>query len=169
MKQNHTLGHVKDLAVMGVMVAIIEVAKMQLAFIPNVELVSLLIILFSLYLGRKIYFVIAAFVLIEGILFGFGIWWIMYLYAWPLLATLTLLLKKHANAWTYSFLSGIFGLLFGALCSIPYFVTGGIAGGFGYWIAGIPYDLIHGVSNFIICLTLFKPLHRVLNRLKNEI
>ena len=153
---------------MGAMVAILEVAKIQLAFIPNVELVSLLIILFTLYLGKKTYFVIAAFVLIEGILYGFGTWWIMYLYAWPLLATLTLLFQKHKNVWTYSFLSGLFGLLFGALCSIPYFVMGGFSGGFGYWIAGIPYDLIHGVSNFIICLLLFNPLHKVLNRLKNE-
>lgn len=168
MNAKRTSAHIKDLAIMGAMVAIIEVAKIQLAFIPNVELVSLLTILFTLYLGKKIYFVIAAFVLIEGILYGFGIWWIMYLYAWPLLATLTLLFQKHKKVWTYSFLSGIFGLLFGALCSIPYFVTGGFSGGFGYWIAGIPYDLIHGVSNFIICMLLFKPLHRVLNRLKNE-
>ncbi len=169
MNKKKTSTHIKDLAIMGAMVAIIEVAKLQLAFIPNVELVSLLIILFTLYLGKKIYFVLAAFVLIEGVLYGFGTWWFMYLYTWPLLATLTLLLRKQKSVWTFSFLSGLFGLLFGALCSITYFFISGWAGGFSYFIAGIPYDLIHGASNFIICLVLFKPLHRALNRLKNDI
>lgn len=38
--------------------------------------------------------------------------------------------------------------------------------GFSWWIAGIPYDLIHGVSNFILCIILFKPLNKVLTRIK---
>ena len=79
----------KDIAITGMMIAIIEVAKNALAFIPNVELVSLLVILFTLYFGKKILFVIPAFILLEGCIYGFGLWWIMYLYVWPLLALIT--------------------------------------------------------------------------------
>ena len=42
---------VRDIAITGMMIATIEVAKNALAFIPNVELVSLLVILFTLYFG----------------------------------------------------------------------------------------------------------------------
>lgn len=158
-----------DLAVMGLMVAVIEVTKLQMSFLPNIEPVSLLIILFTLYLGRKVSFVIAAFVCIEGVLYGFGVWWVVYLYIWPLLAGLTLLFRKHENVWVFSTMSGVFGLLFGALSSIPYFFIGGISGGFAYWISGIPFDLAHGAGNFILCLLLFHPLNKALKRLKQEI
>ena len=39
---------IKDIATMGMMVAILEVVKFALMFLPNVELVSLMIILFTL-------------------------------------------------------------------------------------------------------------------------
>ena len=29
---------------------------------------------------------------------------------------------------------------------------------FTWWIAGIPYDILHGISNFAACLVLYKPL-----------
>ena len=63
----------KDIAITGMMIAIIEVAKNALAFIPNVELVSLLIILYTLYFGRKILLVIPTFILLEGCIYGFGL------------------------------------------------------------------------------------------------
>lgn len=152
----------------GMMVAMIEAAKTALAAIPNVELVSLLIILFTLFFGKKIIYVIGAFVLVEGLIYGFGIWWVMYLYAWPLLAYVTWLFRKQTSVWVFAAVSGVFGLLFGALCSIPYFFIGGWNMGFSWWIAGIPYDLIHGVSNFVVCLILFVPLRKVLGKLNTE-
>lgn len=152
----------------GMMVAMIEAAKTALAAIPNVELVSLLIILFTLFFGKKIIYVIGAFVLVEGLIYGFGIWWVMYLYAWPLLAYVTWLFRKQTSVWVFAAVSGVFGLLFGALCGIPYFFIGGWNMGFSWWIAGIPYDLIHGVSNFVVCLILFVPLRKVLGKLNTE-
>lgn len=157
----------RDIVIIGMMVAMLEAAKLSLAAIPNVELVSFLIVLFTLFFGPKILYVIGAFVLIEGILYGFGIWWIMYLYAWPLLALVTWIFRRQKSVWVFAAVSGVFGLLFGALCSIPYFFIGGWSMGFSWWIAGIPYDLIHGVSNFIVCLILFVPLRKVLSRLEN--
>lgn len=158
---------IKDIVVIGVMVAMLEGGKLALAVLPNIEVVSLFTILFTLFFGRKIIYALGTFILVEGILYGFGIWWVMYLYAWPLLALVTALLRKQQNrAWVFAVLSGVFGLSFGALCSIPYFFMGGWPMGFSWWIAGIPYDLIHGVSNFILCIILFKPLNKVLTRIK---
>ena len=33
------------------------------------------------------------------------------------------------------------------------------------WVAGIPYDLTHCVGNFVFTLTLYRPLHRVMEKL----
>lgn len=152
----------KDIALIGMMIATIEVAKNALAFLPNVELVSFLIILYTLYFGKRIFAVIPAFVLLEGTIYGFGLWWIMYLYVWPLLAVFTLLLRKQDSVWVFSTLSALFGLFFGALCAIPYIFLSGIKGAFAWWVAGIPFDVVHCISNFILCLILFVPMRKVL-------
>lgn len=157
--------NVKNIALLGVMIAILEVAKTVLAFLPNVELVSLLIVLYTLYLGKRVFFVVPAFVLIEGCIYGFGLWWIMYLYTWPLLAVLTMLFKKQDSVWFWSILSGMFGLFYGALSSISYLFLGGFQTAFSWWIAGIPFDIIHCVANFVLCLILFQPLQNVMRRM----
>lgn len=153
---------VYDIVIIGMMTAALESAKMALSFVLNVELVTLLIILFTLTIGKRVYYAIAAFVLVEGILYGFGIWWIMYVYMWPMLAFVTWLLRKQKDTFCFALLSGVFGLGFGAMCSIPYLFIGGIHTAFAWWVSGIPFDMIHGVSNFVLMLVLYKPLRRVL-------
>ena len=157
----------RDITIMALMVAIIEVSKVALAQVPNVELTSFWIIMFTLYFGPRIFYVIPVFILIEGLMYGFGLWWIMYLYAWPMLALVVLLLRKMNTAWDWSFVSGLFGLLFGFLCAIPYIFTSGFAGAVAWWIAGIPWDLVHGIANFIIMLVLYKPIKLVMAKMQN--
>ena len=160
---------VKDICLIAMMSAVIQVCKSVLAFIPNVELVTFWIIIFTLYLGKRIFFAIPVFVLIEGMIYGFGLWWIMYLYTWPLLAIVTLVLRKMDSALMWSMLAGVYGLLFGFFCAIPYIFIGaagtdlsnGLRTAFAWWVAGIPWDLVHGVSNFFIMLVLYHPITRV--------
>lgn len=167
-KQNNSKLTIKDITIMALMVAIIEVCKFALAHIPNVELTSFWIIMFTLYFGKRIFYIIPVFILIEGAVYGIHLWWIMYLYAWPLLAIVTLLLRKMKGAWEWSMVSGIFGLMFGFLCAIPYIFTSGIYGAFAYWVAGIPFDLIHGIANFLIMLVLYTPLNTVMSKMSKD-
>ena len=69
----------KDVTLIGMMIAIIEVCKIVMAGIPNVELTSFLLILFAVYFGKKVLLVIPAFILIEGLMYGFGLWWLQFL------------------------------------------------------------------------------------------
>ena len=170
--RQRTVLSTSDITTIALMVAIIEACKIVLAGIPNVELTTFWVILFTLHLGKRIAYVIPAFILIEGAMYGFGLWWVMYLYSWPLLALIVWKLRSMDSAIAWSILSGTFGLLYGALCSIPYFAIGtvgeglesGLASGFAWWIAGIPFDLIHGIANFILMLTLFTPVNRMLKK-----
>ena len=64
---------------------------------------------------------------------------------------------------------GFFGLFFGLFCSIPYYFIGGPKVGFAWWIAGIPYDLVHCVANFVISVVLFKPLDMALTKIRQSL
>lgn len=165
---------IKDITYVGLMLALIEVCKTALSFLPNIELTSFWIIMFMLYMGGKTYVVIPAFILFEGCIYGFGLWWLMYLYAWPLLAFVTWLFRRQDSVVFWSVVSSVFGLLFGALCSIPYFFIGMLSGGvrtglimqLNWWIAGIPWDIVHGVGNFVLMFVLYKPVSNVMKRFK---
>ena len=164
---------VQDIALIGMMVAIIEVCKVVLMGLPNIELTTFWIIMFSIYFGNKVLWVVPVFTLIEGAMFGFHIWWVMYLYMWPFLALLARCLRKIDSVWVYSILSGMYGLLFGFFCAIPYVVIGtaeegimnGLYSGFTWWVAGIPYDLLHGIGNFVLMFVLYKPIRNIMNKL----
>ena len=49
---------VRDITLIGVMVAVIEVCKVTMAALPNIELTTFWIIMFTLFLGRKSIFAI---------------------------------------------------------------------------------------------------------------
>lgn len=163
----------KDIAYIALMIALIEVCKSALLFLPNIELTSFWIIMFMLYYGRKTYLVIPAFILVEGCLYGFGLWWLMYLYAWPLLALITWIFRKQDSAIFWSVVSSVFGLSFGFLCSFPYFFIGLSSGGvksgfvtqFTWWVAGIPWDIVHGVGDFVIMFVLYKPISMAMKKI----
>lgn len=159
---------IRDIAIIGVMSAIIIVAQVALAFLPNIELVSLLIILCTLVLGTKSIFIVYVFVMVEGMLYGFGMNWVNYMYVWTILFIIVMLFRKIHSTIFWAIVSGFYGLSFGALCSIPYFLTGGIASGFAYWVAGIPFDIAHGIGNFGAAIVLFYPLYTLLDKVSKR-
>jgi energy-coupling factor transport system substrate-specific component len=153
----------------GMQAAVLLVLQVALRFIPNVEIVSLLIILYTLIFGRKTIYTIYVFVFLEGIVYGIGLWWFNYLYVWLVLYMITLIFHKNNSAFYWAVISGSFGLSFGLLCSIPYFITGGLPSGFAYWVNGILFDLVHGLGNFIAAITLYKPLYYILDKLNKQL
>ena len=155
----------RDIVIVAMMSAILFVAQVSLSFVPNIELVTLLIIVYTLILGHKTIFAIYVFALLEGLFYGFGTWWIMYLYVWTVLYLVVRAFKKQEGVLGWSLLGGFFGLFFGTLCSIPYFFIGGIGAGIAWWVAGLPYDILHGVGNFIVILCLFKPIYGIVEKL----
>ena len=152
-------------ALSGILGAVLLVSQIALAPLPNVEVVSLLVVLFTLVLGRYMGYTLAVFVLLEGVYYGFGMWWISYLYIWAILAVVAYVFRKMDSRLGWALLCGFYGLIFGTLTSIPYFITGGIGGGIAYIVSGIPFDLIHAVSNFLLAFLLLPVLRKLLKKL----
>lgn len=155
----------RELTSLAVFAALLIALQVGLSFLPNIELVTLLIILMTKHFGWKSMLSVWVFVLVEGLIYGVHIWWINYLYIWPLLVILVMIFRRLDHPLPWGILAGGYGLLFGTLCSIPYFLTGGWGAGFGYIISGIPFDLIHCVSNFILVLLLYKPMNIFLKKI----
>lgn len=148
----------RELVIMGVLTAIVFLGQVVWSFLPNVELVTLLFIIYALVFGKKVFLMIYVFVFLEGILYGFGLWWINYLYIWSLQAAVTLFFRKERSVLFWSILSGIYGISFGAFCAIPYLFMGGLSSAFAYWVSGVAFDIPHCIANVVLCLVLFKPV-----------
>ena len=153
------------LCLMAIMGVVLAASKEALAFLPNFELVTLLLIMFTLCFGRYVIGALGVFLLLEGLLYGFGLWWAMYLYVWPLLAGLAWLFRWMDKAWQWALLAGGYGLCFGSLCALAYLPLGGASMALAWAIAGLPFDFIHAGANFLLALVLYRPLRTALDRL----
>lgn len=149
--------------------AIAYVSQIALSFLPNIEVVSVLFLVYTRIFGRKALFPIYVFVLLEGIFYGFGSWWIMYLYVWAVLFGITMLFRKNDSFLFWAILCGAFGLCFGALCAVTQGIMFGIGSGIAYFINGIPFDIAHCIGNFFTTLALYKPLSFLLGKVKKEL
>ena len=145
--------------------AILVIVQVAFSFLPNIEFVSLLIILYTLVFEKRTVVIIYLFALLEGILYGFGVWWIMYLYVWTILYFIVRIMRSNESVVIWAVVGGGFGFAFGALCAIPYAIAGGIGAGIAWWTAGILFDIFHGLGNFVIILILFKPVYYIVKRL----
>ena len=60
------------------------------------------------------------------------------------------------------------------ICSFFYTVVGAVDGGirsglyagFTWWVAGIPWDIAHGIGNFVLMLVLFHPVKSVMKKFR---
>lgn len=169
-KKRQQLG-ARDIAYMAMMAVLLEVGKIALDWAANIEIVSFLLIIFTLYFGWKVIPPVLIFATIECLRFGFGPWTVTYYYVWGILVAAVLLTKKFGRSLKkgsvlfYSILSGLFGLLFGGFCSLYTLVLGGFKVMIAWWISGIVFDLIHCAGNFVICLVLFYPVNKAMSKI----
>lgn len=143
--------------------------KFAMASIPNIEPVSLLLIIYAVVLGADAIYPLITYIFLEILIYGFGFWSLGYFYMWPLLILVSTILFKMSNnynTWLWASISGLYGLFFGALYIPLYIISVDPMFALSWWISGIPYDIIHGISNFILCLALFNPLTNTLLKLK---
>ena len=107
---------------MGALMFAFQVA---LSGIPNVHITAMLIILTAVFFGWRCMYSIAVFIMLEGFFWGFAMWWFCYWYLWPILGIAAVLMRKNDSSLVWATVAAVHGLIFGALCSIPYLFIGG--------------------------------------------
>jgi len=168
----------KRICLLAVLIATLTGGKTAIAFIPNVEIVTALFIVYALVFGwRNTVLVSIIFVLIEILIWGFMPWWVLlYFIYWPLLVTAVAFLpRKNTNLrLVLAIVTGIvFTVGFGVLSTfIEIIFMGGLETGL-FWrffyfryIAGIPFFTAHIVSNAVILPKLIPVLYRTLKKLQ---
>ena len=156
---------VRELVLFALLGTVMFAGKMAMAGLPNIEPVSLLVILYTLAFGRKALWSIYLYVALECVVWGLNTWSISYLYVWFLLYLASRLLRKMDSPLGWAVVSGSFGLFFGLLCAPVQLCIGGWTYAVSWWISGIPFDLAHCGGNFAMALLLYRPCRRVLEAL----
>lgn len=160
-----------ELVMLSLIGALMYVLQTVLAFLPNIEPVSLIIVASTRVFGKKTLYPIYVFVLASGLTNGFNTYWASYLYVWAILCFAALLIGKTGTQRTlpYVLASAAFGLLFGGLCAIVQLLIGGPAFAFSWWLSGISFDLIHCAGNAVSAALLLAPLTNLLRYLLRHI
>lgn len=157
------------MALFGVLGALTFGAKVAMSGLPNIEPVSLMIMLFAVTFGWKALYPTYLYILMEILLYGINLWNINYLYIWTILAVAAYFMRKLKHPIWWALLSGVFGLAFGLLCSPVYIAIGGARYAVRWWIAGLGFDALHGAGNFVIALVLFVPMRNLMEKLYSRI
>ena len=155
----------RELEVFAVLGAMTFAAKYVMSFLPNIEPVSLFVMLFAVVFGKKWVYPVYLYVLLEILFYGISLWNINYLYIWAVLGIAAYCLRAMQGRLGWALLSGGFGLMFGALCGIVDVFIGGFSYALTRWVSGIPFDIAHCAGNFVIALLLFEPMRHLLEKL----
>ncbi len=143
------------------------VSKIVMEFLPNVHLLGVFTIAFTVVYRKKALYPIYIFVLLLGMFNGFSAWWLPYLYLWTVLWGVTMLLPvnipRAIRPLVYMLINATHGFLYGTLYAPAQAVMFGLdfEKAVAWIVAGLPWDVTHGISNFI-CGLLIVPVISVL-------
>lgn len=161
--------NIKEIAVFGMLGAMMFASKMLMEILPNIHLLGVFTIAITVVYRQKALYPIYIYVLLNGLISGFNVWWVPYLYIWTILWGAAMLLPKNlpqkARPFIYCGLCGLHGFLFGILYAPAQAIFFGLnfKTTVAWIVSGFPFDLIHGVSN-IICGLLICPIIAVLKK-----
>jgi energy-coupling factor transport system substrate-specific component len=130
-------------------------SKLLMEALPNVHLLGTLTMVYTIVLRWRALIPIYLYVFLNGLIAGFQLWWMPYLYIWTLLFGVVMLLprtlSRRTRAVLYPIICALHGFLFGILYAPAQALMFGLDfSGMLAWIAaGLPFDLLHGVGNFV--------------------
>lgn len=154
---------VREIAIFGMLGAIMYASKLLLEIAPNIHLLGVFIVSFTVVYRQKALFPIYLYVLLNGIFSGFAVWWIPYLYIWTCLWGAVMLLPanipRRIRPLVYMSVCALHGFLFGTLYAPAQALLYGLSfkGMIAWILAGLPWDFLHGISNFF-CGILIMPI-----------
>ena len=174
MSQRTSLKRLRQLIIFAMLAALMFVSKLLLEFLPNIHLLGVLTMVYTIVYRKKALIPIYLFVFLLGLYYGFNLWWIPYLYLWTVLWGITMLLPKRMPEKiapiVYMTVCGLHGLAFGSL----YAIFQAFVYSFNFkqtlaWIAAgfFPWDVTHCIGNFIAGILIY-PLAKALLRLEKQ-
>ena len=165
---------VREITVFSMLGALMYASKIIMELAPNIHLLGVFTIAFTIVYGKKALYPIYVYVLLTGLFAGFAGWWIPHVYLWTILWAVTMLLPKRmppkARPAVYMVVNACHGFLYGTLYAPTQALLYGLSfeGMLAWIVAGLPWDAIHGVSNFF-CGALIVPIVHVLRKMERSV
>lgn len=150
--------------------AIMFASDIAMEALPNIHLIGVFTVLLTSIFRIRALIPLYVYVFITGLFSGFSMWWIPYLYIWLPLWALAMLVPKRApravKAVVYPLITALHGFAFGVLYAPAQAIMFGLDldGMIAWIIAGIPFDLTHGISNLCLGL-LILPMSELFTRI----
>ena len=172
-KPTSTSEKVRELCIFAMLGALMFCSKLLMEALPNIHLLGMLTMTYTLAFRRKALIPIYLYVLLNGVFAGFSAWWLPYTYIWTLLWGATMLLPQNMSPnlkkTVYPLVCCLHGLAFGTLYAPAQAIMFGLnfEQTIAWIIAGLPYDLIHAVGNLALGL-LVQPLSELLIKLSKK-
>jgi len=163
----------REVTIFGMLGALMYASKIIMEVAPNIHLLGVFTIALTVVYRKKALYPIYTYVLLNGLLSGFATWWIPYLYLWTVLWSITMLIPqtmpKIIKPLVYMSINAVHGFLFGILYAPAQAILYGLnLKSMLAWIAaGLPFDFIHGISNFF-CGMLIVPIIKILLKLERS-
>ena len=169
-------GAALTVATVGVSAAVIEGGKLALMALPNIEVVTLFVALFSYVFGAAGVLAAVVFVMIEPMIWGFGAWTIGYFIYWPLVAVVFMIYGKLRveNRYIITGTAVILTVLFGLLTSFVDLVfysqsfDNFFVRYFAYYAQGAVFYLLQIGCNAVLFFLVFKYLADKLKKFRER-
>ncbi|MBQ6947561.1 MAG: hypothetical protein IJN42_05885 [Clostridia bacterium] len=160
---------IREITTFGMLGALMYASKLLMEALPNIHLLATFVVALTVVYRKKALFPIYLFVFLTGLFGGFSVWWVPHLYLWTVLWGVVMLLPKNMpkglRPIVYMIVAALHGFLYGILYAPAQAILFGLdfKGMIAWIIAGLPFDLTHGISN-LICGVLICPLIMILRR-----
>ncbi len=109
----------REITIFAMLGAVMYASKLLLELAPNIHLLGVFTIAFTVVYRKKALYPIYIYVILNGIFCGFAAWWIPYLYIWTVLWGIVMLLPenmpKKIRPFIYMAVCAAHGFLFGTL------------------------------------------------------
>ena len=166
-KKNHSpMFTTQELAFLALITAACVVGRLLFQFIPNIQPMTAIFILLTLFLGASRGIIVSILsLIITNIYLGMGVWTITQIVGFSTIVVIAAglnrlpIFQKHLILQvSYSFIAGfLYGLILALIDTQIY----GISNFWMYYLGGVSFDFLHAIGNvgfYLILAPIFKRL-----------
>lgn len=160
----------KSIVLVAMLTALSVAGRVLFTFIPNVTPVTAIVMITTILMGVRYGLVNAVLsIVLSNMVMGMGIWTIPQIVSLVVVVVVTAVAIKpwfkSMPHWLVSLYAGMAGLLYGFVISLVQAPIFGYENFVSYYLAGLPFDLMHAGGNVAFYFVLAPILYPLLDKL----
>ena len=168
--KNNILKNTKILTLLALCSSLSATLRIALSFIPNFQPLTDIIIFIAVIMGPALGVVhVVLSVFLSNLILGSGYWTINQILAFSAVVILAYILNYFVEKRNWNFkiifiiFCGLSGFLYGFIMSILEVLIFSVKSFKVYYLAGIPFDMLHAAGNIVFFVLLYPTLYKVID------